>query len=108
MQHIALVFDVFDDGDQDSRIALPQKDAIDVGPRHARKKSLDLAIVVSENDDRDIESGLFYIPRQLCGVHVTNCEVRDDEIKVPGAGHGRCLCAGRYMSDSRNLLQTEV
>ena len=72
MQHVALILDVLDDGDQNARVALPKKDPFNVGDRIPRHEILDFAIVVAQHHDRNIQPGLLHLARQLRCVHVAD------------------------------------
>ena len=82
MEDVALVFDVVDHREQDARVALPQEDAIDVGAGIARQEVLDLAVVVGQDDDRNVEAGGLDLARQLRGVHVAQLQVGDDQVEA--------------------------
>ena len=108
MQHVAFIFDVFDDGDQNTGIALPQKNAFDFSKWIARDEILDLAIVVAKNNDRNIETGAFDLAGQLRRVHIAHGEVGDDEIEMRiGTGQSSRFRATGDVGNSGNLLQVE-
>src|SRR5439155_2688048 len=108
VQYVALVFDVLDDRDQDAGVTLPEEDAINVGRRIARNEVLDLAIVVGEHNDGDVESGAADFTGQLRGAHVADCEVGDDQIELRvGTREIERFGAAGNVGDSRNLLQVE-
>src|ERR1700733_11210772 len=69
VQHVSLVFDVLDDRDQNARSSLPKKDAVNVGGGIAGDEILDLAIVVSEDDDRNGESDFAAITGGVGSIH---------------------------------------
>ena len=56
---IALVLDVLHDRDQNADVPLPQEDALDVAYCGLRAtKFFNLAIIVGEDDDRDVQASL--------------------------------------------------
>src|SRR5579863_287107 len=108
VQHVAFVFDVLDDGDQDARIALPQEHALNIGQRIARYEILDLAIVVSQNDHGNVESRAADFARQLGGVHVSHRKVGHDQIELRiTTGQVKRFGATGNVRDPRDVLQAQ-
>ena len=89
-------------------VALPEKDAVDVGNRIARHEILDLAIVVGQHDHRNVEPGAAHFAGELRGVHVADGQVGYDQIELRiGAGAVERFGAAGDMSDPGNLLQVQ-
>ena len=63
MLDVALVLNVFDDGDQDARIALPQENSLDVGSGITADEVLHCAVVISEHNHGDIKTGELHLAR---------------------------------------------
>ena len=82
MQHVALVFDVFDDRDQDARVTLPQEDSLYVRHWIASDKVFNFAIVVGQHDHGYIETRELYFMSKLGGVHLADGKVRDDQVEL--------------------------
>ena len=82
VEDVALVLDIFDDRNQNASIALPEEDSFDIGDWIARDEILDLAMVVAEHDDRNIEPGSLDFTRQLRSIHVADGEVGDDQVEL--------------------------
>ena len=80
--HVALVLDVFDDGDQNARVALPQENPLDIRDRIARHEILYFAIVVGQHDHRHVQPRGFDFPRQLRRIHVADCKIGDNQIEA--------------------------
>src|ERR1017187_6105861 len=109
MQDVALVFDVLDDRDQDAGIALPQKYAFDIGLRIARDKVLDLAVIVGQNDDRNIETGGLNFARQLRGIHVAHLQVGHDQVEARlGARQFQRFRSAGDMRDAGDLMNVQL
>ena len=83
VQDVAFILDVLDDRDQDAGIALPQKNAFDLGDWIPRHEILNLAIVISQHNDGNIQPGPLHLARQLRRVHVAHGEIGDDQIELP-------------------------
>src|SRR5579872_718347 len=108
VQHIALVFDVFDDRDQNAGVALPEKDAVDIGDGIPRDEILDLAIVVSEDDYGNVESSATDFAGKLRGVHIADGEIGDDQIELRiRFGDRDCFGATGDVRDAGNLAQVQ-
>src|ERR1700688_2108036 len=108
MQYVALILDIFNDGDEDARIALPKKNSLDIGNRISVNETLHFAIVVGQHHHGDIQPGKLHLARQLSGGHVTYRQVRDNQIKARlRARQFQSLGAARHMRDTGNLLQVQ-
>ena len=83
---VAFILDVLDDRDQDAGIALPQKNAFDIGDWIPRDEILDLAIVIGQHHDGNIQPGLLHLARQLRRVHVADREVGYDQVELRASG----------------------
>ena len=108
VQHVALVFNVFHEGDQDAGVALPQKNSFDVGDRIARDEVLYFAIVVGQHDHGHIQAGAAHLAGEVRGVGVAHGEVGDDQIELRvGACDVERFGATGDVGDARNLLEVE-
>ena len=108
VQNVALVLDVFDDGDENARIALPEEYSLDVCDRISTDEVLDFAVVVGEDDHGNIQAGALHLVGQLRGGHVADGEVGDDQIEAGlRTRQSQRLGAAGNMRDAGNLLQVE-
>src|ERR1019366_366733 len=109
MQDVALVFDVLDDRDQNAGVALPQKYALDIGLRIARDEVFDLAVIVGQNDDRNIETCGLDFTRQLRGIHVADLQVSHDQVESRlGAGQLQRFGSAGNMRDAGDLMNVQL
>ena len=109
VQNVALVFDVLDDRDQDAGIALPQKYALDIGLWIARDKVLDLAVIVGQNDDRNIQTRGLDFTRQLRGIHVADLQVGHDQVEARlGARQLQRFGSARDVGDAGDLMNVQL
>ena len=56
VQDVALVLDVFDDSDENSRVALPEENPFDICDRIALDEILDGAVIVCEHNYGNVEA----------------------------------------------------
>ncbi len=108
MLDVAFILDVLDDRYQDSGIALPEKNALDIGDGIALHEIRHFAMVVAKNDDGNIQPGLLHVARQLRRVHVTDVEVGHDQVELLGASEFGGFGAGGNVGNSGNVLGTEI
>src|ERR1019366_7795740 len=109
VQDVALVLDVLDDRDQDAGIALPQKYPLDIGLRIARDEVLDLAVIVGQNDDRNIETRGLDFTRQLRGIHVADLQVGHNQVESRlGARQLQRLRPARDVRDAGDLMNVQL
>ena len=108
MQHVALVFDVFDDRNQDAGVALPEEHAINVTDGIACDEILDLAIVVAEDDHRNVELLAPDFAGKLRGIHVTDGQIGYDEVELRiGTGQFERLGTTGDVGNAGNLPQVQ-
>src|SRR5579872_58201 len=108
VEHVVLVFDVLNNRDQDARGSLPEEDTVDIGDRIARNEILDLAIVVSEDNDRRIESRFANLSGEIGSVGVADGEVGNDQIESGIRLHQiKRFRAARHVRDTGNLSQVQ-
>src|SRR5579862_652406 len=108
VQHVALIFDVLDDRDEDAGVALPQEDAVDIGDGIVCDEILDLAIIVSDDDDGNVESSATDFAGKLRGVHIADGEIGDDQIELRiRFGDRDRFSAARNVRDAGNLAQVQ-
>ena len=106
---VELVLDVLDDRQQDPHVPLPDEDAVDVRHVVAGGELRQLARVVRQQHDRDVEADLPRLPRQLGGVHVPELDRRDDEVEARFLGGAlQRLAAGGDAGQERRVPQPEV
>ena len=106
---VELVLDVLDDRQQDPHVPLPDEDAVDVRHVVAGGELRQLARVVRQQHDRDVEADLPRLPRQLGGVHVPELDRRDDEVEARLLGGAlQRLAAGGDAGQERRVPQPEV
>ena len=82
MQDIALVFDVFDDRDQDAGIPLPQENPFDMSDWIACDEIFYFPVIVGQHYYRDIQTRASDLGSQLGGVHITDREIGDNQIEL--------------------------
>jgi len=105
---VAIVFGVFDDRNQNARISLPQKNTVDLGYRIAGNEILYFAIGLCKHHDRNIQARLSYLLRQLRGIHLSYCQVGDNQVEAGlRTRKVESLHTVGNMGDARNVLQVE-
>src|ERR1035438_1538806 len=106
---VALVLDVLDDRDQDAGVTLPQKYPLDAGLRIARNEVLNLAIIVGQSDDRNVEIGGLDFARQLRGIHVPDLQVGHDQVEARlGARQFQRFGPAGDMRDAGDLMNVQL
>src|SRR5262249_61535335 len=87
-------------------VSLPKEDSFDISSGIAGAELLDLQIVVGQHHYGYVEPGLLDPVRQLCRIHVTDIQVRNDQVE-PRLPAGESFRAARHVSDSWDVFEVQ-
>ncbi len=103
------VFHVLGDGQQDARVALPQEDALQGARVVVGHVLSQLAAVVCQEDDRDVQPRLFDLERQFGRLHVAHVDGGHDQVEPALAGGERDRLRPRaHVAQARGVMEVEV
>src|SRR5664279_2884787 len=86
-----------------------RKYSLDAGLRIARNEVLDLAIIVGQSDDRNVEICGLDFARQLSGIHVPDLQVGHDQVESRlGASQFQRFRSAGDMRDAGDLMNVQL
>jgi len=109
VRHVHAVFDVLDDGEEDVDVALEKEGAFDVGEVGVLDKVVQLAVVIGENDHRDVEPRIVHPAGKLVGAHVAHLSGADDDVVAAEVlDQFQRLVPGRHARQVGHVVQIEA
>jgi hypothetical protein len=106
--NVALVLDILNDGEQQARVPLPEKDLLNALQGAAREQGLRFLMVEGKDGNRNVQPGAVHGGGEFQAVHVIEVDVGDNEVVARlAACEFERLGGGGYVRDLRRVVEME-